>query len=201
MHARELSLILMRSSRHGPFRDFFERFTLCIGRGRKGESVGPKPRKEYQFWIRSGRPFHLERERERRLRENRREDSLSLFFPFLLFPLDRSQTGSSLFSLATRGLEADTARGGHRPTIRYDCRRERSYLDSRGKNEAKKRELLLIGDPTRRQIWRTVSFLLSSFYFSGRYVQGFDSLVNLIIARLDLPLPVAWVDRIADVVA
>lgn len=142
-----------------------------------------------------------ERERKETTREQKRGLSLSLFFPFLLFPLDRSQTGSSLFSLATRGLEADTARGGHRPTIRYDRRRERSYLDSRGKNEAKKRELLLIGDPTRRQIWRTVSFLLSSFYFSGRYVQGFDSLVNLIIARLDLPLPVAWVDRIADVVA
>lgn len=104
-----------------------------------------------------------ERERERETREQKRGLSLSPFFPFpfLLFPLDRSQTGSSLFSLATRGLEADTARGGHRPTIRYDRRGERSYLDSRGKNEAKKRGLLLIGDPTRRQIRRTAS---SSFY-------------------------------------
>ena len=104
-----------------------------------------------------------ERERERETREQKRRLSLSPFFPFpfLLFPLDRSQTGSSLFSLATRGLEADTARGGHRPTIRYDRRGERSYLDSRGKNEAKKRGLLLIGDPTRRQIRRTAS---PSFY-------------------------------------
>lgn len=109
-----------------------------------------------------------ERKRERETREQKRGLSLSPFFPFpfLLFPLDRSQTGSSLFSLATRGLEADTARGGHRPTIRYDRRGERSYLDSRGKNEAKKRGLLLIGDPTRRQIRRTdplLSFILFLF--------------------------------------
>ena len=154
-------LILMRSSRHGPFRDFFERFTLCVGGGRKGESVGPKPRKEYQFWIRSGRPFEREKERERR--ENRREDSLSLsLFPFPFPSLPSRPVPNWFLSVLSRDSRSRGWYSSRRTsTIRYDRRGERSYLDSRGKNEAKKRGLLLIGDPTRRQIRRTAS---PSFY-------------------------------------
>lgn len=196
-------LILMRSSRHGPFRDFFERFTLCVGGGRKGESVGPKPRKEYQFWIRSGRPFEREKERERR--ENRREDSLSLsLFPFPFPSLPSRPVPNWFLSVLSRDSRSRGWYSSRRTSTNDSLWSSWRTLLSRFEREKrgeKKRALANWWSNATADPPDGLSFLLSSFYFSGRYVQGFDSLVNLITARLDLSLPVAWVDRIADVVA
>lgn len=75
-----LSLVLMRSSR--PFRDFFERFTLCMGGERKGRVSWSQATKGISILNPIGPTVPS---RERRLRENGREDafSLSLFLsPF-----------------------------------------------------------------------------------------------------------------------
>lgn len=128
-----LRLILMRSSRAVLSAIFSRHRTLKKEREREREGVN---------WLSHERSINFESDRwiratvpspQRRLRES---GELLSFFSLWTGP----KLVCSLCFLSQLTLLADTARGGHGRTIRYDRRCERFYLDSsREKRAAKER--------------------------------------------------------------
>lgn len=151
MHARVGSVFVLT---HPPPLVLFAIFSRDLVRRwkRKRERIGPRHERNINF------------ESDRWILSVPSDDHEGRLVPFFL------RTGPKLVPFCSLESFSRTARGGRRRTIRYD--RERSYLDSREKNEQKV-AALLIGDPTRRlnhPLGLFLPFSLIFHFFATRYV-------------------------------